>query len=312
MRPALRNTIREARGLAGPCATRATAPPGGSLREGRMRYETFYDGKRIPVIGLGTWTVGGGMSADYSRDAEYVQLVQAALEMGYTHIDTAEMYGAGHAEELVGKAVRDYCRESGIAREELFVTTKVSPSHLGYGDVLEALERSLHRLGMDYVDLFLIHWPNSSIPLAETFRALNELVEKGSAKRVGVSNFDLGQLREACELSETPVATNQVEYNLLQRSPRRTGLLDYCREHDILLTAYEPLGKGRLMRHSGLAEIAERSGVHKAQLALAWLLRQEKVITIPMSASEMHLRENLLAPELDLSEETYAELDALS
>jgi diketogulonate reductase-like aldo/keto reductase len=162
------------------------------------------------------------------------------------------------------------------------------------------------------VDLFLVHWPDPSTPLEETFRGLNELVGNGSARRVGVSNFDLQLLQEACALSDTPVATDQVEYNLLERGPARSGLLEYCRDNGILLTAYEPLAKGRLLSHPGLRKIGEQSGLNPAQLALVWLLRQEKVITIPMSSKEVHLRENLLIPEIGLSEETFRELDALA
>lgn len=276
-----------------------------------MRYERFPDGGKVPVIGLGTWTIGGGVTASQARDGESVQLLRAALEMGYTHIDTAEFYGAGHAEEIVGRAVRDFCRGTGGRREELLVTTKVWRSNLRYKGVLKALEGSLRRLQMDYVDLYLVHWPNPSIPLKETFRALNELVDRGLTRRVGVSNFGLERLKDACGLSAAPISTNQVEYNLLQRTPERSGLLDYCRMSKILLTAYEPLGKGSLMEHPGVRDISGRCGLSPAQLALAWLLQRKRVITIPMSASERHLRENLQAPDLRLSGEVVQALEAL-
>jgi len=270
-----------------------------------MKYETLYDGRKIPILGLGTWTFGGGMSSDYSQDDKHVHTIREAIHMGYTHIDTAEMYGAGHTEELLGKAMK------GFAREHLFITTKVWSTNLRYKDVLKALSRSLKRLGTDYVDLYLIHSPDSSVPLEETFRALNELVRGGQVKYVGVSNFDLALLEHAQELSDTPIATNQVEYNVFARGPERNGVLDYCNKNSILLTAYEPLGKGRLIHNARLEQIASRYKISAAQVAINWLIQKPHVITIPMSANVKHLKENLESIEITLSEEDLKALDGL-
>lgn len=271
-----------------------------------MRYETLYDGTQIPVLGLGTWRIGGGMSPDHSRDDHYVNIVRAAIEMGYTHIDTAEMYGKGHTEELVGEAIAPF------ERDDLFITTKVWRTNLRYRDVLDAFDGSLRRLGTDYVDLYLIHWPSSSIPLEETFRAFNELVESGRTRYVGVSNFNLDQLQQAEALSDVPIATNQVEYNVLGRRPERNGVLEHCRDNDILLTAYEPLGKGRVLNDSELARIAEKYEATPAQIAIRWLLQKPQVITIPKSSNEEHLRQNLDALELELAPEDVEQLDQLA
>ncbi len=271
-----------------------------------MRYETLYDGTEVPVIGLGTWRIGGGMSADYSRDDYYVDVIQTAIEMGYTHIDTAEMYGSGHTEELVGQAIAPF------DRHELFITTKVWSSNLRYADVLDAFEGSLRRLGTDYVDLYLIHWPNSSIPLEETFRALNELVAGDRARYVGVSNFSLEQLKRAEQLSDVPIATNQVEYHVLTRRPRRNGVLTYCQDNDILLTAYEPLGKGRVLNNRELQHLAEKYDATPAQVAINWLVRQPKVITIPKSDKVNHLQQNLEAVDLELAAEDVTKLNELA
>lgn len=162
------------------------------------------------------------------------------------------------------------------------------------------------------IDLYLIHWPNSSIPLAETFRAFNELVARGQTRYVGVSNFSLDQLHQAERLSDVPIATNQVAYNLLTRGPQRSGLLAYCQANDLLLTAYEPLGKGRVLRDATLREIAGHYAATPAQIAIRWLLRQPNVITIPKSSNVEHLQQNLEAVELTLSAEDLAELDRLA
>ncbi len=270
-----------------------------------MRYETLFDGRKIPVLGLGTWNIGGGLTPDYSRDDESVESIRMAISMGYTHIDTAQMYGDGHTEELVGRAIKPF------RREELFITTKVWSNNLRYRDVLEKLEGSLRRLGTEYVDLYLIHWPNPSVPLEETFRAFNDLVGEGKIRYSGVSNFEIVQLKEAQRLSVVPIANNQVEYNLLNREPERTGMLEYCRKEGILITAYEPLGKGALLSDLSIKKVARKYGISPAQVAIYWLLQKPGVITIPKSVNEMHLRENLSVFDLSISREDMEFLDRI-
>jgi len=270
-----------------------------------MQYKPLYNGKKLPVIGLGTWKIGGQMTPDYSHDGEAVALVRKAIEMGYSHIDTAQMYGGGHTEEVVGRAIKPF------NRDDLFITTKIWSNNLRYDDVLREFDTSLKKLDTDYVDLFLIHWPNPTIPLKETFRAFNEIVKSGRVKYVGVSNFGIKQLKKAQALSDIPIAANQVEYSILTRDPERTGLLDYCRENKIILTAYEPLGKGRVFYNGDLQRIAAASGETPARLALCWLIRKPGVITIPMSSKVEHLSENLKAADLDLPAEIMEKLDGL-
>jgi diketogulonate reductase-like aldo/keto reductase len=271
-----------------------------------MKFEKLANGTRVPALGLGTWGIGGGSQPDRSQDARLVAAIQTALQLGYTHIDTAEMYGGGHTEELVGQAIR------GIKRQDLFLVSKVWPDHLRYERLLASCQASLDRLGVDYLDIYLVHWPNKSVPLEETFRALNRLVKDGRTLHIGVSNFNLDQLRRAQELADTPLATNQVPYSLFERSYARNGVLDYCQQNGILLTAYTPIEKGRVARNALVKEIAVRYAASPVQVALSWLLHQAGVIAIPMSTNPQHLRENLGAASLKLSNEDMQRLNQLA
>ena len=269
-----------------------------------MQYKQLPDGTQIPVLGLGTWDIGGRDTPDRTRDDELTELLQRIIRMGYTHLDTAEYYGGTHTEELVGRAIQAF------ARDDVFITTKVSPEHLGYADVHKSLDASLRRLQTDYVDLYLIHWPSQTIPLAETFPALNEAVADGRVRRVGVSNFDVALMEESMRLCQTPIATNQVRYNLLDRKPVQNGVLDFCQRHNILLTAYSPL-KGGVLSNSTVAAIAQKHGVPPGQVAIQWLIQQPGVITIPKSTNVNHLQDNLDALKLGLDEKDLGQLDMI-
>ncbi len=268
-----------------------------------MRYEEIKN-LRVPKIGFGTWTIGGEGSADPSRDERSLAALRSALELGYTLFDTAEGYAAGHAEELLGKAVR----ESGVAREKILITSKVSPDHLEPDAVLHSCENSLRRLGMEYLDLYLIHWPNRGMNLAETFRALNDLVRQGKVRHLGVSNFNLKLLEQAAALSETPLLTDQVSYCVPDRTCILNGVLEYCQRSDILLTAYTPVKHRFVKGNRNLLAIAQSRGVSPYQVALAWLTTQPRVITIPMSFDPQHQAENLRAADIQLSEEEMQQL----
>lgn len=269
-----------------------------------MKYENIHH-ISLPKIGFGTWKIGGGSFADPSTDSVSLAALHTAIETGYTHFDTAEMYANGHAEELLGRAIRS----SQVKREALFITSKVTPSHLQYDEVLRSCENSLRRLQMEYVDLYLIHWPSAGMKLAETFRALNKLVHDGKVKHLGVSNFDLKLLKQSQELSETPLLTNQVPYSLGDRSYVQNGILEYCQKNDILLTAYSPIEEGNLKTNAKLEAIAKAHGATTFQIALAWVISQPRIITIPMSANPKHIRENFEAAKIELSQ---SELETLT
>ncbi len=271
-----------------------------------MKFETVHE-VTLPKIGFGGWTIGGESVANHAEDARSLAALRSALELGYTHFDTAEYYAAGHSEELVGQALR----EAGVPRETVFITSKVSPSHLKYDDVLRSCENSLRRLRLEYLDLYLIHWPSQNMNLPETFRALNRLVQEGKVKHLGVSNFNLKLLKEAQTLSETPLLTNQVPYSIPDRSYVKNGVLAYCQANDILLTAYSPI-KSRFFRGKKLGDFSRERGLTTFQVGLAWLVHQPRVITIPTSFNPQHQAENLAAADLTFTEAEMALLNSLA
>jgi diketogulonate reductase-like aldo/keto reductase len=263
-----------------------------------MRYESVA-GLNLPKVGFGTWNIGGGYRAERQRDQSSLRALRSAIEIGYTHFDTAEIYAAGHSEELLGRALR----ETHADRRTVIVTTKVAPHHLSHSAVLESCEDSLRRLRSDYVDLYLIHWPGPRMELEPTFQALNELVERGKVHHVGVSNFDTKLLKEATRLCQTPIITDQVPYSVQERAYSKNGVLQYCTEHGIVLTAYSPFEQGKLALSQRLNAIAAARSATPHQIALAWLCFQRAVITIPMSQDPQHQRENLEAADIVLMPE---------
>jgi len=270
-----------------------------------MRYEEW-EGEKIPKVGFGTWTIGGGLHADARKDGASLASLRSALDLGYTHFDTAESYANGHTEELLGLAIH----QSGIDRSRLFLTSKVRAENLTSRGVITACEGSLRRLRTEYLDLYLIHWPNSAVPLADTFAGLNALVGRGKVRHLGVSNFDQSLLDRARAASDTPLLTNQIPYSLGEQSFANNGGLDHCQEAKILVTAYSPLQKGRLRADSDIQRISAARSISTHQAAIAWLCTQPGVITIPMSTDPQHQRANLEAADVILSPHEVAALRA--
>ena len=248
-------------------------------------------GGTVPQLGLGTWRLTGG-------DCETA--VRKALDMGYRHIDTAEMYG-NHREVAAGIAA------SGVDRSEIFLTTKVWSSNLRKNEVFESFDRDLAELNTDYVDLLLIHWPNSSVPLAETLGAFDELVEGGKVRNIGVSNFPSSLVEEAVDTAEQPIVTNQVECHPFLNQSK---LLNTCRRHQVTLTAYSPLARGRVLDDETVGSIAENHGKSPAQVALRWQI-QRGVIVIPKASSADHLRANMDIFDWNLSDEEMETITAI-
>ncbi len=242
----------------------------------------------MPVYGFGTWMMGGRFERDESNDAAEVQALKRALEEGVALIDTAELYGYTHAEELVGQAIQN------IPREKIFLTSKVRQDHVFHDDILAAVKGSLTRLGTDYLDLYLVHFPNLE-HLQEVIETMNEIVDLGLARHIGVCNFSKETLERAIQLSKHPLVLNQVHYNLVFREPELTGLVDFCRENDIFLQAWRPVQKGMLADdHSPvMKDMCEKYAKTPAQIAINWLTSQEGVITISKTSHKEHLQENL-------------------
>ncbi len=271
-----------------------------------MKQVSLPDGSAVPALGLGTWKIGERASAK----AAEVAALRLALELGYRLFDTAEMYGEGGAETLLGQALAEAQRGSGAAREELFIVSKVYPHNASERGVVAACERSLQRLRLDHLDLYLLHW-RGQYPLAETLRGFVQLQQRGLIRRWGVSNFDADDMRELAALPGAEgCMTNQVYYSLSQRGIE-FDLLPWQRAHRMPLMAYSPIDQGTLAAARGLAPLAERHRATPAQIALAWLLARGDVIAIPKAVRETHLRDNLAAAAIELSAADLAELDRL-
>jgi len=261
-------------------------------------------GVAVPVIGQGTWDI----PESGHRRAEAIRALRYGIELGMTHIDTAEMYGAGAAEEIVGEAVER------VPRESLFITSKVLPENATYKGTIAACERTLRRLRTSYVDLYLLHWPGSH-PIAETMRGLEELAGKGMARHIGVSNFDVDELREAqAQLHTAKIAANEIYYSPVERGPE-ARLIPYCRSQRIAVIGYTPFGRGRVLRKGSRGEavlrsIAEKHGKTPRQVVLNFLTRDADLFAIPKASNVAHVEENAGAAGWKLDGEDLARIDA--
>jgi len=278
-----------------------------------MEYKKLLTGDKMPALGLGTWKIGGDTVASTINDASEVAAIKKAIELGYTLIDTAESYGAGHTEELVGKAIK------GAKRKDLFLVSKVAKTNLHYAKVIEACKNSLKRLGTDYLDLYLIHAPNPAVPLEETLKAMNFLVKEGLTKDIGLSAFSLELLKEAQAKSESSIVANQIEYSLFSRNIGYYGasknmekeVIPYQQKEGIITMSVRPLERGLLLENKTIQEIAKKYKKTPAQVSLNWLIQKEGVVALPKAVKEEHLRDNLGALGWKLKKEDLLELDKL-
>lgn len=262
---------------------------------------TLPGGENVPSLGLGTWFMGDHTS---QFNAE-VDAIRYAMERGIRLIDTAEMYGNGGAENVVGDAIQG---GSAPDRDKLFIVSKVLPSNAHYDDVIRACDRSLKRMNTDYIDLYLLHWRGSA-PFQETIDAFRDLGSQGKIRHYGVSNFDSRDLEEWCRCDGgDALATNQILYNLSRRGVE-WDVIPNCRERGVPVMAYSPLEQGRLDGDPTLSEIADRHGVTPLQIALAWVLAQENIIAIPKSVRHEHIDQNIAAADIKLNQKDMALLD---
>ena len=271
-----------------------------------MRTVPLPNGTALPALGLGTWHTG---ESQRSRAAE-VKAVRLAIELGVRLFDTAEMYGEGGAEEVLGQALAEALRAGDVRREELAIVSKVYPHNASLKGLPQACERSLQRLRLERIDLYLLHWPGSH-PLRDTVAAFEALQARGRITHWGVSNFDTDDMKALWQVpGGEACAVNQVYYSLSQRGIE-FDLVPWQRAHRVPLMAYCPIDQGALALEPELKSLAQRVGATPAQLALAWLLQRGDVIAIPKAVREAHLRENVAAATIELDAATLAELDAL-
>ncbi|MEF8796123.1 MAG: aldo/keto reductase [Salinivenus sp.] len=251
---------------------------------------TLPSGDPLPVVGYGTWDLD---------DADVHDVLPTALDAGYTHIDTAEGY---QNEGAIGDVIAEY------DRDDLFLTSKVLPSNLHYESLLAALDGSLDRLGVDALDLYLVHWPNPAISIRDTLRALERAHEEGLVRNVGVSNFSVYQLTFARRIAEVPIAANQIEFHPWYVRPE---LLEYCQAHDIVVQAAAPLARGAVLDDPVVVDVAEAHDVTPAQVVLRWAV-EKGVVVLPKSTTPAHIRTNLDLFDWDLGAEDTERLDALN
>lgn len=251
-----------------------------------------YNGVKVPKLGLGTWK---------SKGQDCRQAVSEGLKMGYRHIDTAQIYDN---EEDVGAGVKD----SGVARSDIFLTTKVWRDKVRKKDLRQSVEESLKKLNTDYVDLLLLHWPVEDVPLQEQLKGLQDVQKKGMTRLIGVSNYPVDLLKEAREELNADIATDQVEYHPFLS---QENVLSYLKQTGMFLTAYSPLAQGEVLENTTLREIALKYGLNPVQLSILWEYQQDNVVTIPKSDKIDHMKSNLDAIEKELSDEDMTKISQL-
>jgi diketogulonate reductase-like aldo/keto reductase len=262
-----------------------------------MRYLALTSGQRMPVLGQGTW----GFGENGKERGQAVAALRRGIDLGMTLIDTAEMYGEGGAEEIVGEAIAG-------RRDEVFLVSKVYPHNASKKGTVAACERSLKRLATDRIDVYLLHWRGGE-NLADTIAGFERLVRDGKIGSYGVSNFDTADMAELWRVAGgAATVTNQVLYNLTRRGVE-FDLLPWSRTHGVPVMAYSPIEQARMLNHAGLKKFAATRGVTPAQLALAWLLHQDGVVVIPKAGQIKHVDENAAALDIKLSAEDFAALD---
>lgn len=254
--------------------------------------------EKVPVIGMGTWEMGDVQNE--GRILE-IQALRRGIELGMTMIDTAEMYGRGNAEKLVGQATKGM-------RDEVFIITKVSPEHFGYEDVLRSCEASIRRLGVEHIDLYLLHWPSNKVPIEETMKAMEELVSRGKIRYIGISNFSVAQTLKAREaLPRSEVACNEVRYSLTHRAVE-SELIPFCEREKLTVVAYSPLDTGKIPTKKVPSSLLEKYGMTPAQLMLNWVTYREAVVAIPKASTVGHVEEDAAAVSTRISGDDYQAL----
>jgi len=258
------------------------------------------NGFGIPVIGLGTWLMGGRSEKEINYDESHdIEAIRKFIELGGSRFDTAEIYANGYSEEILGKALKGY------DRSKLFITSKAGVNNLSYDNVILSCKKSLERLQVDYLDLYLVHMPNPDIKIEETMRAFDYLKEQGLIKNIGVCNFNVERLKEAQSITKNKIILDQVHYNLIFREPALRGVIDYCQNNDIFIEAWRPVQYGLLAKKGVVVvdELCKKYNKTPSQIALNWLVSQKNVITICKASNINHLEENIKSVDWNMSDE---------
>ncbi len=250
-----------------------------------------FDDLSVPALGLGTWQLTDNC----------VEIVEHALDIGYRHIDTAQIY---KNEEQVGQGINN----SSVNRDDIFLVTKVWHTELADGDLQRSVDESLRKLDTDYVDLLLVHWPRNDIPMEDTFKALGQMVDTGKTKYIGVSNFTPFHMHKTMEVSDTPIITNQVEYHpFLDQSE----ILSICRDNDLFLTSYSPIARGHIMDDRLIGSLAEKYDKTPAQVTLRWHIQQDAVCAIPKTSHKDRVSENIDIFDFELTSDEMDQIHQL-
>lgn len=269
-----------------------------------MEYRTLGKTReKISTIGIGAWRIGSYGSQ--AEKEEQIRAIHRGLDLGINLIDTAEIYGGGRSEQLIGEAIKD-------KHDSVFLATKVSAEHLGREAIVDACDASLKRLGVRFIDLYQIHWPNPRIPIRETMAGMEKLIRDGKVRYVGVSNFDARQVDDArMALTKSDLVSNQVEYSIANRFIE-SELLPFCRDERITVIAYSPLARGDIPRLQIPKTLSDKYRLTTAQFMLSWVTRHEGVVAIPKAAQTKHMEENALSISTRLTQEEYDSVSGIS
>ncbi len=272
-------------------------------------------GKALHPIGIGTWLIAGtyalsptekyrGAKPNTTNEPTEIEAIRYSLSKGQNHIDCAELYGAFYTDEVVGKAL------IGAPREDLYIADKLWKSSVATGKVRPTVEKMLQKLGTEYLDLLYIHLAWDDAPWREALPQIDELIDTGLVRHLGVSNFTIPQMQEVMKLAKHPITANQIEYNILYKDAATQEFRDFCKTNDIQLIAYQPLKRTAVLANKTIQHIAAQHDATPAQVALAWLIAKD-ALPIPKATQKVHIDENLRAVKLQLSVETISQLDEL-
>ena len=262
-------------------------------------------GKNIFPVGIGTWGMGGTWDKETGNEIQSIEAIRYSVSKGQNLIDSGEVYGSGYTDEIIGRAI------NGLVREDLYITDKIWETSVGAGKVRPAVENMLNKLGITYLDMLYIHKPWTDWPWRESIAQIDQLIDEGLVREFGVSNFNIAQLDEARKLAKHPIATNQLQYNLLYRSEVSQEMKDYCHKNGIEIIAYRPLAKGLIIENQELKVFADSKHATPAQVALAWVLAKG-FKAIPMTLNKRYIDENMKAVEIVLSQLDQAALEKIA